>query len=74
MSHRERTFAQKHKVFLLRNLEKIRRLRRKASASPVEEKDGDYVKENAASKTGIKSIRFCLVHIVPNRELNVLNR
>ena len=33
MSHRERCFAQKHQIFLLRNIDKVRNMKEKSSHS-----------------------------------------
>ena len=53
MSNRERNFAQKHRIFLMRNMERIRRMNDKRLAPPIEkEKESDFVKENVVSKTG----------------------
>ena len=41
MSHRERCFAQKHAIFLLRNINKVRQIRQRGSAPAISRVEGE---------------------------------
>lgn len=45
MSHREQRFAQKHAIFLLRNIKKVRQIRQQSQSPDQKHHDDDYLKE-----------------------------
>ena len=50
MSHRERCFAQKHAIFLLRNIDKVRNIRQKGP--------GGETPDTPVSKEGKSDVHF----------------
>lgn len=53
MSNRERGFARKHRIFLVRNIDKIRQIRQKGQRLENEkEKDCDFIRDTNLSSTG----------------------
>ncbi|XP_013389870.1 histone-lysine N-methyltransferase ASH1L isoform X3 [Lingula anatina] len=59
MSHRERTFAQKHRIFLLRNIEKVKQLRHRQNHQDVTSRQKqNYITHTPFSKTDVFMTQF----------------